>query len=82
MLVSLQQVLQMYTAHNGFLPIRDAQLESQDKDIARQIDNLERRLQIRLMNLRRQFTALETLLTQMNSQGLWLAQQVQGMFTG
>lgn len=81
-LVSLQQVLQMYTAHNGFLPIRDAQLESQDKDIARQIDNLERRLQIRLMNLRRQFTALETLLTQMKSQGLWLAQQVQGMFTG
>ncbi|HHY12687.1 MAG TPA: flagellar filament capping protein FliD [Firmicutes bacterium] len=81
-LANLRQVLQMYVAHDGFLPLRDAQLESQDKDISRQIENLERRLQIRLMNLRRQFTALETLLMQMNSQGLWLAQQVQGLFVG
>ncbi len=79
-LVNLQKALQMYVSYDGFLPVKDAMLESQDKDISRQIENLERRLELRLANLKRQFTALEGLLAQMNSQGLWLAQQVQGLY--
>ena len=79
-LVNLQKALQMYVSYDGFLPVKDAQLESQDKDISRQIENLERRLELRLANLKRQFTALEGLLAQMDSQGLWLAQQVQGLY--
>jgi len=75
-----RQVLQMYVAHDGFLPLREATLDSQNKDISRQIENLERRLEVRLMNLRRQFTALEALLMQMNTQSIFIAQQIQGLF--
>ena len=70
----------MYVAHDGFLPLREATLDSQNKDISRQIENLERRLEVRLMNLRRQFTALEALLMQMNTQSIFIAQQIQGLF--
>jgi len=75
-----RQVLKMYVAHDGFLPLREATLDSQNKDISRQIENLERRLEVRLMNLRRQFTALEALLMQMNTQSIFIAQQIQGLF--
>ena len=70
-LVNLRKTMEMYTAYGGFLPVKDAQLASQDKDISRQIQNLERRLELRLANLKRQFTALEVLLTKMDSQRLW-----------
>ncbi|MGI6626874.1 MAG: flagellar filament capping protein FliD [Bacillota bacterium] len=79
-LVNLRKTMEMYTAYGGFLPVKDAQLASQDKDISRQIQNLERRLELRLANLKRQFTALEVLLTKMDSQRLWLAQQIQGLY--
>jgi flagellar hook-associated protein 2 len=79
-LTRLKQALQMYVGHDGFLPLREARLESQDKDISRQIENLERRLQVRLVNLRKQFTALESLLIQMNTQGLYITQQMQSLF--
>ncbi|HHW18718.1 MAG TPA: flagellar filament capping protein FliD [Firmicutes bacterium] len=77
----LRDTIQKYTAYDGFLDLRQAQLDSQDKSIARQIENLQRRLDMRLASLRRQFTALETMLMKMNSQGLWLAQQIQGFST-
>ncbi len=80
-LVSLKQVLEMYVAHDGFLPLRESTLEAQNKDISRQIENLERRLEVRLTSLRRQFTALESLLIQMNSQSLFMSQQVQRLFS-
>ena len=80
MLTKLKQALEMYIGHDGLLPLRQNRLEAQDKDISRQIENLERRLQIRLVNLRKQFTALESLLLQMNTQGLFITQQIQSLF--
>jgi flagellar hook-associated protein 2 len=79
-LTKLKQALEMYIGHDGLLPLRQNRLEAQDKDISRQIENLERRLQIRLVNLRKQFTALESLLLQMNTQGLFITQQIQSLF--
>ncbi len=79
-LSSLRQVLQTYAAYDGLLPLRESQIDSQSKDITRQIENMERRLEMRFNNLKRQFAGLESLLMQMNSQGAWLSQQIQALF--
>jgi len=80
-LTKFQSTLQMYTSYNGFLPLRDAQFEAQNKDISRQMENLEQRLDMKLNRLQRQFTALEKCLMQMETQSLWLSQQVMAMFS-
>ena len=79
---TLESTLQMYTSYNGFLPLKDAQFESENKDISKQIDNVQKRLDMKLVGLQRKFTALETYLARMETQSLWLSQQMLSMFSG
>lgn len=75
----LSETIQKYTAADGFLDLRESELEAEDESIARQIENLERRLDMRLSALRKQFTALEVMLTKLNTQGMWLSQQLESL---
>lgn len=77
----LESTLQMYTSYNGFLPLKDAQFESENKDISRQIDSLEKRLDMKLAGLQKKFTTLETYLAKMETQSMWLSQQMLSMFS-
>lgn len=76
----LKQAVERYTSADGFLPLRKRELENQDKDLARRIEDKQRIIDMRIEGLKKQFTALEMLVFKMNSQSAWLAQQVAGLF--
>jgi flagellar capping protein FliD len=72
----LLDTVQKYTGVEGYLPLRQKQLDAQNKLIERQISDKQRVLDMRLDALKRQFSALETLLQKMNVQGAWISQQI------
>ncbi len=82
MATSLSKAVSTYTRSDGYLEARMTRLTEEDRSISRRIEDLERRLDMRLTTLRRQFSALEAMLARMNSLGLWLAQQVSNMTQG
>jgi len=65
-----------YTRSGGIIPSRQDGVTSEVKRIDDQIDRLEQRLQQREESLRRQFTALETALAKMQSEGSYMTQQL------
>lgn len=76
----LEGAVGRYTSTGGLLPLRKQELEAQDRDLARQIEEKQRTIDLRLNALKRQFTALEMLIFRVNGQSAWLAQQVAGFF--
>ncbi len=72
----LQEVVRMYTSADGLLFGRTEELDRLDRDLSRQIESMQRRLDMRMESLRRKFTALEVMLQQFNSQSAWLSQQL------
>lgn len=62
---------------SGVVPETQEALNDRIKDIDRQIEAFERRLELRRQHLVQQFTALEKALSAMQSQSNWLAGQIQ-----
>ncbi|HHY34964.1 MAG TPA: flagellar filament capping protein FliD [Firmicutes bacterium] len=79
---SVSKGVSAYTKSDGYLEARMTRLTEEDRSISDRIEDLERRLDMRLATLRKQFTALQTMLAKMNSLGMWLAQQVTSMTQG
>ncbi len=64
---------------NGQLTSAENSRKAQIKDINRQVDSWELRLEKRELGLRRQYTALETMLGQLGNQSQWLSGQLGGL---
>ena len=79
---SFSKALSAYTKSDGYVDVRMTRLNDENKAISERIEELQERLDTRLAALRRQFSALETMLMKMNSISLWLGQQVAGMTQG
>lgn len=78
-LEGLRRAVRRYSAVDGYLPMRKAQIEEEDKALSRQIATRQRSLDMRLAFLQRQFSALEVLMSKFNTQGAWLASQLSGL---
>jgi flagellar hook-associated protein 2 len=78
-LEGLRTAVRRYSAVDGYLPMRKAQIEEEDKALSRQIANKQRSLDMRLAFLQRQFSALEVLMSKFNTQGTWLSSQLSGL---
>lgn len=62
---------------SGTISRAKASLTSQQAIYQQRIEGLERRVEMREVTIRRQFNAMEAMIGQLNSQGQWLAQQLQ-----
>ncbi len=67
---------------DGVLAQRDRMYERSVSDIDSRIESLERRMGRREESLRRQFTQLERMLSDLHSQGQWLEGQIDGLMGG
>ncbi len=76
---SLGNGMNRYTAADGFFANRTESLNSQDKALQKRIEDMQKRLEMREASLRRQYTTLEVLLTQLNSQSAWLSAQMNAL---
>lgn len=76
---SLKEVVNKYSSADGFVAARTSELESQDKLLSERIELMEKRLDQKYESLKKQFTALEVLITKMNSQSAWLTQQISSL---
>ncbi|HEY8489114.1 MAG TPA: flagellar filament capping protein FliD [Thermaerobacter sp.] len=75
--VRLQEAVDGWLESNtGLLDRRIDSLDDRARDYAEQMERMEYRLKLREQNLTRQFEALETLLSTLQSQEQWLIQQV------
>ncbi|EKP94644.1 flagellar filament capping protein FliD [Thermaerobacter subterraneus] len=75
--VRLQKALDGWLKTNtGLFDRRIDSLDDRARDYAEQMERMEYRLKLREQNLTRQFEALETLLSTLQSQEQWLVQQV------
>ena len=79
---ALRTAVRRYSAADGYLPMRKSQIEKEDEALSRQIANKKRSLDMRLSLLQRQFSALEVLLSRLNTQGSWLASQLASLNAG
>lgn len=75
-LSALRKTVRRYSAVDGYLPMRTSQIDSEEEALSRQIDSKKRSLDMRLSALQKQFSALEVLLSRLNTQGSWLASQL------
>jgi flagellar hook-associated protein 2 len=76
----LTSYVKSYTdSGTGIIDSRKKVLESQVKDAKYQIENFEKRLEIRESTLRKQFLAMEKALSTMNNQSVWLSGQIAGL---
>lgn len=66
-------------AVDGLLTSAEDSRKNRIKDINRQVEAWELRLEKRELNLRRQYTALESMMGQLANQGQWLAGQLGGL---
>ncbi|GAX88902.1 flagellar filament capping protein FliD [Effusibacillus lacus] len=66
-------------AESGVFAQKDKNYDSIIKDLDKQIESFEARMELREKNLRAQYLAMETALAQLNSQGNWLAGQLAGL---
>lgn len=64
---------------DGLLTTAEESRKARVKDIERQVEAWELRLEKRELGLRRQYTALETMLGQLSNQSQWLAGQLSGL---
>lgn len=74
--VRLNQQLQSYLRRGGIIHNRDQMYYTMMGRIDTQIDNLERRMEMREQNLRRQFVRLERVMSDFMSQSQWLEGQI------
>ena len=74
--VRIENVLKGYTEDGGVLASRNDVLESRTRGIDRQIGNAQYRLGVTEERLRAEFTALDTLISQLNVTSGYLAQQL------
>jgi len=76
-LVRLQQRVGAWLqANTGLLDSRIKLLQDRMEDYTEQIERMEYRLQLREQNMLRQFQALESLISTLQSQESWLTQQI------
>lgn len=75
----LKEIGNRYASNDGFLVNRSKVLDDEDKALQRRIDDMQKRLEVKEVNLRRQYTALEVTLQKLNTQSAWLTQQIQSM---
>jgi len=76
-LVRLQQRVGAWLqANTGLLDSRIKLLQDRMEDFTEQIEHMEYRLQLREQNMLRQFQALESLISTLQSQESWLTQQI------
>ena len=76
---SLNERLQRYLNPKGILDSRKEELAKLDRNVARQIENLQRRLDMKLEQYKRQYAALELILNKFNFQSMWLTQQIDNL---
>jgi flagellar hook-associated protein 2 len=77
--IDLDTYLEAYLVDDGILDARTDSLESRDRSLDQLIDNVEYRLQRTEERLRAEFTALDTLLGQMQVTSSFLSQQLLGL---
>jgi flagellar hook-associated protein 2 len=75
----LDALLERYVQSDGAIQARTDGLSASIKDITRQRDALDRRLQMVEDRLRRQFTAMDTLVAQLRNTSSFLTQQLAGL---
>lgn len=75
-LKALELYIDGATGSGGVLPSAEDRMEAQIEDIQEQVKEMEERLEAYEARLIRQYTAMETLLSQMMSQSQWLSNQV------
>jgi len=63
-------------ATQGLITYIEDSIENQNEDYQERIETQEKLLEMKEENLRRQFSQMEEYLSQMQSQSLWLAQQI------
>lgn len=75
----LEDYLSRITSKGGVLAgITDA-LQETSRDLASQVERMEERIKAREARLIAQYTAMETLLSRMQTQSQWLTNQIQGL---
>ncbi|MFS8544379.1 MAG: flagellar filament capping protein FliD, partial [Limnochordales bacterium] len=72
-----QRLEQWLRSNEGLLASRQQLFDDRMKDIDRSIERLEARLELREQTLRRQFIALEEVLSAFQTQAMWLEGQIQ-----
>lgn len=77
---NLAGLVEGYASTSGLVSNRQAQLIAQDGYLSRQIESMQVRLDKRMQTLRKRFTDMEIILQRLNSQSLWLSQQVQSLY--
>jgi flagellar capping protein FliD len=80
-LARLEAIVDNYASAGGFVPSRLSQLAKEDAYLADRIEDMQDRLDQRMAALRKRFTDMEVALQRLNSQSLWLTQQVQALST-
>lgn len=75
----LEEYLKRITSRGGMLAGLTASLERTSNDLASQVEKMEERIKAREVRLAAQYTAMETLLSRMQTQSLWLSNQIQGL---
>lgn len=80
-LARMEAIVENYASADGFVSTRQSQLAKEDKYLARQIEDMQDRLDQRMESLKKRFTDMEVMLQRLNSQSLWLTQQVQSLST-
>jgi flagellar hook-associated protein 2 len=77
--VKLGDYLQERLSSTGELAARDASIASRRKDLERQQETLEARMQVIQARYLKQFSALDSMLSQMQSTSNYLTQQLSGL---
>jgi len=78
-LARMADIVNRYASAAGFVPNRQTQLADQDRRLAKQIEDMQARLDRRMETLKKRFTDMEIMLQKLNSQSLWLTQQIQSL---
>src|SRR5690606_37367037 len=66
-------------SNTGFLASKITGYDSEIKDITDQMENMDRRLQMKQKQLQLQFSAMETALGQLRNQQSWLSGQISSL---
>ena len=66
-------------AFSGTVASQIRSLEESNTSLEHRIDDVEQRLEVRRQSMIRQYTQMETMISQIQSQGSWLSQQIKSL---
>lgn len=75
----LEDYLAQVTSRTGMLSTLTDALNATSRDLSTQVERMEERLKAREARLIAQFAAMESVLSRMQTQSLWLTNQIQGL---